>query len=179
MNEQFITEFVKWLHSLGRAEDGYAVIGELRNSSTDLDRIVPALMPWIASLDNPLPIKVAAAMFGLYSSRQTRHKPDLDPAHNLGWSSKRLMRTLHPEGDAHGVEKRFQRLLDSDMEHMIINLTWLFQMFQLHDVSVNWYQLLTDLSEWDDDSYLPLSKSVRMGWSRMFWGKPTPEENKI
>lgn len=175
----FQQEFTGWLTAI--PDNDRALLARLRQLTVDPDATVPDLEPWLTGeASHDVPVRTVAGLYALYP-----HHGATDPCHNIGWSARKLLRTISPQGDSRGVEKQFRTLLESDphrierrfmqvldstVDEQMIQLIWFVQMFRRYDVPVNWTVLLDSLDRWYDD--VETTKRVKMEWSRMFWGSP-------
>lgn len=69
------------------------------------------------------------------------------------------------------TEKRFMALLKAKEEDLPKHLRQIIQLLGAKDISVNWFQLLKDINDWNNEKI-----NVRRNWARGFWGTTKNKE---
>ena len=79
---------------------------------------------------------------------------------NFGASFARLAKHI----ESGSIEDRFGALLDAHRDDVAEHLRHLVSLLKVHEVPVDWAQLLTHLIGWDSES-----RWVQRQWARAFW----------
>lgn len=175
-------EVVEALERLGWVEhsqfDKNVLIDRLSEfvKSDDKDGIKTLLVYWVDDDNEPdwlaaimsnanevetFAAKTVAKLFAFYPSIS-------NDSENFGWSAKRLLEELSPNGDPYGIQKRFRLLFRMSLadEILLHDLTWFVRMFVKHGVQINWITLFDDLKLWGKSA-----RSVQKEWATEFWTK--------
>jgi CRISPR type I-E-associated protein CasB/Cse2 len=154
--------FIHHLRLLETRDDGpsRAGLAALRAGLRSKDGISVEMMPHVAPYlgereqSSDRWFFAVAALFAL-------HPLDTKERLSLGGSFGRLRKK------SDSMEKHFQLLLASEEEDLFDRLKQTVSLLKAHNVPVNWYTLLTDLTtnSWDDDA----QRRTQMTWARDFY----------
>ena len=96
-----------------------------------------------------------ATLFPLAESDRGRHR-------NLGAT----LRAARNEGNAAGLDRRMEVLLDADREQLPFRLRQVVRLAQSHRVGINWPQLLRDVIQWSHPD-----RFVQRQWAEAYFAE--------
>ncbi len=118
-----------------------------------------------------------AGLFGLYPSLNWNSK---DKFSNLGKSFYEYEREVNKNKKKSkddlstlGSEKRFMSLIRANEEDLPKYLQQAIQLMKSKKIPINWFQLLKDIRNWNNEKI-----NVQRNWARGFWGSKKTEEEK-
>jgi len=83
-----------------------------------------------------------------------------------------LMRVINVRNPDQGAEQRFMEMLNRDLDGLRKPLEWTLAMAEIEKLSVDWGQLLDDLTHWEEPD-----RPVQRAWARSFWGQTLPDDD--
>jgi len=127
--------------------------------------VVPRLPPMLRAEEEE-PYYLVASLFASHPS--TWHRGDQHYLQtNFGASIQRVRNAARSES----IEARFVALLSCHRADLPEHLRHAVALCKAHEVRIDWLQLLTDISRWDEPR-----RSTQRQWARAFWAEePAPE----
>lgn len=162
---------LKWL--LEKSEDGRGAMANLRRglgkppgTVYQMDRYVLPKLPKDAAQRQEDAYYLVGALFAYW--HQSKEKAD-STGGNMGKSLRALVEQQVAAGSDRdnaekAIEKRLNALLNAHRDDLTEHLRRIVALLKSKDVSVNWAQLLHDISGWDWDN-----RTVQHVWARGFW----------
>ncbi len=142
-----------------------ATMAALRSGLRHSDGVALEMMPFLSKFLPPQESKRDARWF------QVAALFALHPQNTRRETFAQAFRKLADAG-SESVEKRFQLLLSCHGDDLFRHLTQCVGLLHAQNISLNWYQLLLDLSagDWDDPR-----RTIQMRWAREFYRQRAEE----
>ena len=169
--EKRINALVGRILALYRSDDR-AKMAQLRRAAqldhqpSALIAALPVIGPQLARLtdDELADFILVASLFALH--------PHENGGGNFGNSFRRVDQDSR---SGPSIEKRFQVLLDTDRGGLRRQLHDMVSLTRARGVSINWFQLLTDVLDWSSPD-----REVQFRWAKSFYtGAPNGSQNKM
>ena len=167
MNQERTNKFVGRLMALYRS-DNRAALAKLRRAAPRLPlstgEVLAVVGDQMAGLNDAeiADLSLVAALFALH--------PHENGHGSFGLSFRRVW--LHPKSNgSDSTKRRFEVLCDADRERLPTHLYGAISLARARGVSVNWFQLATDIPNWSSSD-----RSVQLRWLKDFFVPPKQSE---
>lgn len=167
-NNAILNSFVGYLNGL-REMDNRAALASLRRGMGQPPGEVVETAQIVESqleVDTPKNLRatcyIAGSLFALH--------PEPGGAGNMGDHFRAMCGDLKPgEELPSNIEKRFTRLLESEIDELPDQLRQAVSLVKSKNVPINWYQLAQDVANWHFDKGRQLAINA---WASHFWNIP-------
>ncbi|MQF69054.1 type I-E CRISPR-associated protein Cse2/CasB [SAR202 cluster bacterium AD-804-J14_MRT_500m] len=106
---------------------------------------------------------MVAALFATHTSHCDGKPWDTNLGASFRWLAKKV-------DNLETIERRFEVLLGSRREVLGERLRHSVSLLKSHDIPINWYQLLQDITSWNRPG-----RPIQRSWARAFWSQAFKE----